>query len=133
MAVRCDGIVSNEGQPIDDYGRPILIQLGEEQQKVTVVRSGVGGDTVLRTINRIKDFTGNVIDKCQPDLITIMLGVNDALDSDPDKYVSDRIYQIHLRMLLNEIQRRNPETAILLLTPSYNDLGQSDSKLCGCL
>ena len=124
--VRYDGVVSKEGQPIDDYGHAIPVQLGEGQQKLTVVRSGVGGDTVLRLINRIEDFTGQVVDGRQPDLITIFLGVNDALDSDPYKYVSDRIFQIHYRMLLKEIQRRNPETAILLLTPSYNDLGQSE-------
>jgi len=127
--VRYDGVVEKEGQPIDNYGNSIPVQMGNGKQKLTVVRSGVGGDTVLRVMNRVENFTGQVVDGCQPDLITIMLGINDALESDPNKYVSDRIYQIHYRMLVKEIQHRNPDTAILLLTPSYNDPGQS-SRSC---
>lgn len=117
---RYDGIFNGEEkQPLAGYDGPILVHSGSEGS-IEIIRSGVGGDTVARLIKRINDFTTLLPNGIKPDLITIMTGINDALQQDPDKYVLPEKFAENYRNLLNLIKNRLPDTAIVLLTPSYN-------------
>lgn len=123
--IRYDGIYPKENGPIKAYGKGILVQAGEKEQKITVVRSGVGGDTVMRALRRIDDYTGCVVDNQQPDLLIMMFGVNDSLAGDPRKYVSSEQFKVNYLELLEQVENKTNGAEIVLMTPTYNDLGDS--------
>ena len=124
---RYDGIVKEEANPLSGYTRGILVKRGTSNQVLRIVRSGVGGDTVQRLINRIDDFTDEIVESKNPDLITIMVGINDALQSDPKKYVTDEVFEKNYNILIDMILKRNPNVQLVLLTPSVNDIGTTKS------
>lgn len=123
--IRYDGTYPKENGPIESYGKRILVQAGAEKQTVTVVRSGVGGDTVSRALRRIDDFTGYVVDNRRPDLLILMFGVNDALAADPDKFVSAEQFAENYRELLNQLDKKADGAEFVLMTPTYNDSGDT--------
>ena len=114
--------------PLKTYGDPIQIQEGT-MGTLTVVRSGVGGNTVRRLIHRKEDFICRKVGGRSADLVLINAGVNDALISDPNKYVPCTVYGENLNELLDQIEVAMPDTDIVLMTPTYNDLGDS-TKSC---
>lgn len=117
---RCDGIFKGEEkQPLAGYDGPILVHSGSEGN-IEIIRSGVRGDTVARLIKRINDFTTLLPNGAKPELLTIMVGINDALQQDLDKYVLPEKFEENYRNLLNLLKNRLPDTAIVLLTPTYN-------------
>ena len=124
--LRYDGIYhdDNGNCPLDAYDGPVLVQAGTAGC-LTVVRSGVGGDTVARLCNRADDFTVKLPGGMRPDLMTVMAGINDALREDPQKYVTVAEYEVHYRRLLDLLHQRLPETALVLMPPSYNDHGET--------
>ena len=71
--LRYDGIYhdDNGNCPLDAYDGPVLVQAGTAGC-LTVVRSGVGGDTVARLCNRADDFTVKLPGGMRPDLMTVM-------------------------------------------------------------
>lgn len=110
---------------IDGYTGPILVHSGEKSS-LTVIRNGVGGNTVSRLIRRIDDFTVLLPNGIKPDVMTVMTGINDALSEDPNKYVTPEQFKLNYRELLKLLAERLPDTAVVLLTPSYNDMGVND-------
>lgn len=121
--LRYDGnCTDNAYDPINGYTGPILVHSGEKG-RLTVIRNGIGGNTVARLINRIDDFTVLLPDGVKPDVITVMVGINDALSEDANKYVTPEQFKLNYRKLLNLLAERLPDTAVVLLTPSYNDNG----------
>lgn len=122
--LRYDGIPTDEAKPLSYYEGPFVIQDGEKG-KITVVRCGVGGDTVRRIIKRSDDFTGNFITGEMPDYFLIMLGINDALKNDPQKYIIPEKFYSDLEELFEILENENSHTQVILMTPTYNDLGES--------
>ena len=113
-----------ELKPLKTYGEPIHIQDGT-MGTLTVVRSGVGGNTVRRMLNRKDDFICREVGGRTADLLLINVGVNDAIISNKDKYVPSAVYGENLIELLDQIEADMPDTDIVLMTPTYNDLGDS--------
>ena len=113
-----------ELKPLKTYGEPIRIQDGT-MGTLTVVRSGVGGNTVYRMLNRKDDFICREVGGRIADLLLINVGVNDAIASNKDKYAPPAVYRENLIELLDQIESAMPNTDIVLITPTYNDLGDS--------
>ena len=124
--LRYDGLRkdTSDGElfPVRVYDGPHCVQEGTDKQ-ITVVRSGIGGNTVRRLLNRKNDFIGKQIEGRCADLFLIVSGINDALDCDPTKYVTAKQYGLDLCELLDEIQAADPTADVILMTPTFNDYG----------
>ena len=126
--VRYDGIYGSDKNAngtafIYKYNGPVTVQSGSKG-KITVVRSGIGGNTVARLIKRKDDFLGKVIENKNADLFIIKSGINDALnhtDSEGLKRVEPNIFERNLNTLLTEIYTANPDADVILMTPTVND------------
>lgn len=111
--------------PLLKYDGPIEIQRGNNGI-LSVIRSGIGGNTVQRLLNRKTDFIGKEIGGRTADLFIINVGINDALKCDPCKYVTSETFADNLNALIDEIEKGAPNADIILMTPSYNDTGDSN-------
>lgn len=120
--VRYDGIVKEERRPLYGYSEPKTVQSGSKGT-LTLVKCGVGGDTVQRAINRFDDYAGEFINGERPDLFLLMFGINDALANDPDKFVCPETFYLHYSALCSMLMKSNPNAEIVLMTPTYNDGG----------
>ena len=123
--LRYDGVAGGEYKPIKYYEGPLEVSKGTGP-KITVVKSGVGGNTVRRAINRSDDFVGTFITGEKPDVFLLMFGINDALSEDKNKYVTPDVYYSDLKELYDLIKTNNPNARTVFLTPTYNDLGLSE-------
>ena len=54
-----------------------------------------------------------------------MVGINDALRQDPRKYVTPDVFSSDLNELIDSIEGGAPSADIILMTPTYNDTGES--------
>ena len=120
--LRYDGIVASGSKPLKCYEGPIKIA-DKSSQTLTIVRSGIGGNTVKKALERTGDYVGNFITGQKPDLYLIMFGINDSLIEDSNKYVTPDIYYEHLKQMYNTIKTSTPDAQIAFLTPTYNDNG----------
>ena len=111
-----------ELRPLMTYGTPVIVQEGTGG-RLTVVRSGIGGNTVRRILTRRRDFTKTEPCGRAADLYIMMMGINDALSSDPAKYVSPHGFAEDLRRLAETLDRENPDADVIWMTPTYNDYG----------
>ena len=107
---------------VADYGDPITVQDGGAGE-LTVVRSGIGGNTARRMICRQGDFVGETFLGRRADLLIVEVGVNDALCCDPAKYVTADTFGRDLHELLDLFEKENPDTDVIFMTPTYNDVG----------
>ncbi len=108
---------------IHTYNGPVTVQSGSSG-KITVVRSGIGGNTVARLLKRKNDFLGKAVANKAADLFIIKSGINDALyhvDSEGQKRVEPDVYKANLNTLLTEIAKSNPNADVILMTPTVND------------
>lgn len=108
--------------PLERYSEPISVQRGNGNS-ITVVRSGIGGNTVQRLLNRQNDFIGKSLGGHTADLFIVMVGINDAIESNPSKYAPPAVYLENLRTLVALIQDKHPDADLILMTPTYNDDG----------
>jgi lysophospholipase L1-like esterase len=111
--------VLNDG-PINGWNGPTVIQHSSagNPQTVQVVNNGVSGDTVQRVLRRIGNLTGWT----PPiDLFVILLGINDSLTTDPQKFVPPDIFASGIRSLTEILKNYYPQAEIALCTPTYND------------
>ena len=120
-----DGNRKNENGTsyIHTYNGPVTVQSGSAG-KITVVRSGIGGNTVARLLKRKSDFLGKAVANKAADLFIIKSGINDALyhvDSEGQKRVEPDVYKENLNTLLTEIAKSNPNADVILMTPTVND------------
>ena len=120
--LRYDGKAGGEYKPIKYYEGPIYVS-SAGKQKITIVRSGVGGNTVRRAINRSGDYIGTFMTGETPDIFLLMFGINDALSEDKNKYVIPDIFYSDLKELYNLLKENNPDAEIVFMTPTYNDRG----------
>ncbi|MBP3437133.1 MAG: SGNH/GDSL hydrolase family protein [Clostridia bacterium] len=109
--------------PLLSYGEPVCVQEGT-RGVLTVVRSGIGGNTIQRMLNRKNDFIGKEINGRAADLYIIMVGINDALSCDASKFVTPEGFRQNLDKLLDELEGGNPQADVILMTPTYNDTGK---------
>ena len=121
--LRFDGVMTQSGMPLERYDGPTIVQSGEKST-LTLVKSGVGGDTVKRAIARADDFIGAFQEGKEPDVFLLMFGINDALD-DPQKFVTPEEYYANYTILYDRIRKAHPQAAVVLMTPTYNDSGKS--------
>ena len=121
--IRYDGLVTEERSPLGGYSEPVTVQKGNKGT-LTLVKSGVGGDTVRRAINRFDDYAGAFINGEMPDLFLLMFGINDALISDSDKFVSPDVFYRDYAELCRMLKKSNPTAELVLITPTYNDEGR---------
>lgn len=126
--VRYDGIANGDLSPLAGYSEPIVIQEGTKG-KITVVRCGIGGNTVRRAINRKDDYMGKFITDEEPDIYVSMFGINDALFEDPSKYVVPEQFEKDLREYY-DILCTNQKAVKVFMTPTWNDDGD---KCTSCL
>ena len=127
--VRYDGIYNGENRNADgtiyihEYKGPITVGEGKKG-KITVVRSGIGGNTVARLISRKDDFLGKVVEDKSADLFFIKSGINDSLyhiDGEGPKHAEPDEYGKNLETLINDVKASNPNADIVLMTPTVND------------
>lgn len=118
---RYDGVVADELSPMKCFDGPILVSYRENAGKIDVIKNGVGGNSVQRALNRIDDFTGILPNGSEPDVVFTMFGINDALKSNPQKYVTSEQFRINYKRLIDEIKSRNPDAFIIMMIATYND------------
>ncbi len=117
--IRYDGIVKDEQSALLGYDR-VEIQQGMEGA-IHVIRSGVGGNTVVRAMARMQDFTGILPSGTHSDYIFTMFGINDALRSDPAKYVPAEKFKENYRTFLRLLKMKEPCARIVIMTATTND------------
>lgn len=124
QVVRYDGKMSGGSMPLAGYEEAVVVNKGNKG-KITVVKCGVGGDTVRRALNRKEDYIGGFITGETTDIYMLMFGINDSLKDDASKYVSPQKFLEDLTELTSLLNRTNPNAEIVLLTPTYGDDGTS--------
>ena len=123
--LRYDGIFQGGAMPLKGYSGPVTVQRCGGKI-LTVVRCGVGGDTVRRALNRSEDYTGSFITGEKPDAFFAMFGINDALSCDKSKFISADGFYSNLKAFCKLINTTNPEAELCLMTPTFNDSGKSN-------
>ncbi|MBE6756997.1 MAG: hypothetical protein E7552_00395 [Ruminococcaceae bacterium] len=118
----------SELRPLKDYAPAVTIQQGGDRT-ISVVRSGVGGNTVKRLLSRSADFVNKTIDHHGANLFFINAGINDAIREDPQKFAAPDEYTADLHLLITRIQEAHPDAAIVLMTPTYNDSGNRNTSV----
>lgn len=116
--VRYDGKVVGEVKPLDGYDE-VLVQDGDNG-RINVLRSGVGGNTVLRAMNRFSDYTGVLPCGTRSDFIFTMFGINDALMPDPKKYVTNDVFKVQYSEMLDKLMETEPQAELIVLTATTN-------------
>ena len=116
-----------DGSPRGDYlgiayphpNKFVPVQRSGED-KITVVRCGIGGNTVQKIIDREHDYINKQIDGHTGDLFIIMSGINDfdAGSYDLTKYASPPKYKANLNTLVRMIKDAHPDSDIILMTPT---------------
>ena len=101
------------------YSAPISIQTGTGASKITVVRSGYGGNTVKRITARSTDFINKKIKGETGNLFIICSGINDSATSNKDKYASPPVYKQQLSDLIDMIYESHPDADVILMTPTF--------------
>ena len=117
--IRYDGIVKDELSPLLRYDAT-TIQEGT-YGTIHIVLSGIGGNTVARAMARKQDFIGILPSGTKSDYIFTMFGINDALRSDPTKYVSAHVFKENYRILLHLLKADAPNAKIAVMTATTND------------
>ena len=116
--VRYDGKIQGEMDPLKCYIE-VIVQEGN-CGRINVLRSGVGGNTVLRAMNRFSDYTGVLPCGARSDYIFTMFGINDALMPDPKKYVTNDVFKEHYNELLSRLEQSEPQAKIIILPATTN-------------
>ena len=115
--IRYDGDSASLNPPLV-YENPTTVQTGTTDEKITVVRSGVCGDTIKLIIDRQSDFINKEIDGKTGDLFIISTGINDAGINGP-KYVPLTEYKTYLKSLVATIKENHPNADVIFMTPTY--------------
>ncbi len=125
--VRYDGTPQGEFEPIGKYEGPFVVHAhnGERRGSITVVRCGIGGNTVRRAINRAEDYCPAFVKGRKADVYFTMFGINDALKEDTKKYITPNRFYEDYTELCKLIKESAPTAKLVLMTPTYNDRGES--------
>ena len=118
---RYDGNFEDDMGNMTSFDGPILVSVGSGKGTVDIIRNGIGGNTVKRALNRIDDFTGTLANGKRPDITFLMFGINDALKPNVERYAEPSVFKVSYKEMIDKIKASNPETAIILMEPTYND------------
>lgn len=127
--VRIDG--KRVESRIDRFIRTVVQERPEENGKLTVVRSGYGGNTVRRLLNRKEDFVAHPYEGTEPDLFLISVGINDSIFWVKEKFVTPLQYREDLLELLNLLHREHPKADVVFITPSWYAYGSKGTDIVG--
>lgn len=119
QVVRYDGKVVGEIKPLDGYNE-VLVQKGNKG-RINVLRSGVGGNTIVRAMNRFNDYTGVLPCGTRSDYIFLMFGINDSITAVEAKYVTDDVFKIQYSQLVDKISESEPQAKIIVMPATTND------------
>ncbi len=111
---RYDGIYESEMHPIHSYEKH-RISCGK-RGRIHVIRSGVGGNTVARAAARFFNYTGVLASGTRSDFIFTMLGINDSIKSDPQKYADEDTFESRYRELLQRIRGSEPQAELIVMS-----------------
>lgn len=117
---RYDGIVKDGLSAMEYFDGPVKVSPGMGDKQIDVIRNGIGGNTVRRAINRIQDFTGELANGRRADVSVFMFGINDALKSDPAKYVTPEKFLEDYRELLDSF-KQTEKSEIVIMSATTND------------
>lgn len=70
----------------------------------TWLNQGISGETSAGLLNRL-----NLIDKTEPDVIFVMIGINDLI-----RGVEDRIILVNQELIIRQLRRSHPKTKIVV-------------------
>ena len=115
---------NSENRPIDSWDETV-IQTSKRKQTVYVVRSGVGGDTLLRLYRRINDITSYKGRKA--DLVILHEGINDSLSDDFSKYVPTDRYYVGYCSLIQYLKRELECELVICTSHWFGSLGDGQS------
>lgn len=99
-------------------GYPLLVKacLGyKEPDKYEFVNKGVSGDRVIHIYARMESEIINI----KPDVMSILVGVNDAWNEcadSPNRLGADKYYKIY-DMLISEVKQALPDIKIMIMEP----------------
>ena len=117
---RYDGIYESEAHPIHFYEKH-EVSAGE-RGRIHVIRSGVGGNTVARAAARFSNYTGELASGTRSDFIFTMLGINDSIKSDPQKYADEDTFEARYRELLQRLRAAEPQAELIVMSATtYTD------------
>lgn len=122
--VRYDGKVVGEIKPLDGYNE-VVVQDGTKS-RINVLRSGVGGNTVVRATNRFSDYTGVLPCGTHSDYIFLMFGINDSISTVEAKYVTDDVFKVQYSQLVDKIIDYEPQAKIIIMPATTNDFSIHD-------
>lgn len=109
--IRVDGkTIDNSEDTNITIWNSTTVKTGTSGQIITVVKSGVGGDTLLRLYRRANDFLA--YNNKTPDLSVIMVGINDSL-SDEKKHISVGEYERGYKALIQFIKRKTKSEVVM--------------------
>lgn len=122
---RYDGVSGGACCPMARFEAPVTVCARTGDRRIDVIRNGIGGNTVRRAIRRLSDFTGVLANGRRADITVFMFGINDALRSDPQKYVSPEVFAGDYRELLDRF-RATETSQIVLMSATTNDQSIED-------
>ena len=115
---RYDGIYESEAHPIHFYEKHEIS--GGGCGRIHVIRSGVGGNTVARAKARFFNYTGELASGTRSDFIFTMLGINDSIKSDPEKYTDEDTFEARYADLLQSIRDSEPQAELIVMSATTN-------------
>lgn len=117
---RYDGLAAGDLEPMKDFSEPIKVSSTKGTKRIDVIKNGICGNTVRRAINRINDFTGILANGETADITFLMFGINDALKTDKDKYVTSDKFRDDYRELINKF-KISEKSQIVIMSATTND------------
>lgn len=118
---RYDGIAAeNPLKPMERFDGPIEVNVGRGEKRIDIIRNGIGGSSVRIAINRMHDYTGELANGRRADITVFMFGINDALKTAPERYVSSEVFGENYRELLREF-RKTEDCEIVIMSATTND------------
>lgn len=120
---RYDGFYDNHLSSMKYFDGPILVSCGDGSQRIDIIKNGIGGNTVLRALNRLDDFTDILANGKISDLTFLMFGINESLinPEESDKPRTPDEFKKDYKLLIDTIRNINPQTEIVILSATYND------------
>lgn len=118
--IRYDGEVERENEPVKNFSSR-LVGKGTGNGKISVIKNGVGGDTVRRALNRSADFTGKLANGKFADITFLLFGTNDSLACDPSKYVPLDVFERNYAELTELILEKKPTCKIIPISPNNSN------------
>lgn len=118
--IRVDGKRTHGGnKPLETFEEVIVNNPTTPLNTITVVKCGVGGDTLLRLQKRMKDFLS--YNGKTPDVFFIMEGINDSLTDDKTKYIPLNLYEKYYRTFIQYLKRETISEIVLMTSHWHGD------------